>query len=91
MHAGISRDAKTKVDRTPLHFAAQEGHIEIADLLICSGADIESKDMLKMTPLHWAVEREHIGIIELLLMHGADIHCLNKVGQYWKHIITLPG
>ena len=46
LRAGISRDARTKVDRTPLHVACQEGHSEIVELLVRSGADIEAKDMV---------------------------------------------
>ena len=48
LRAGISRDARTKVDRTPLHVAAQEGHAHIVDLLIRNGADIEAKDMVSI-------------------------------------------
>lgn len=47
LRAGISRDARTKVDRTPLHVAAQEGHHDVVDLLIKNGADIEAKDMVR--------------------------------------------
>lgn len=78
LRAGISRDARTKVDRTPLHVAAQEGHLELVDLLVRNGADIDSKDMLKMTPLHWAVEKGHFDVISYLLKHNADINHLNK-------------
>ncbi|KAK2181199.1 hypothetical protein NP493_407g05030 [Ridgeia piscesae] len=78
LRAGISRDARTKVDRTPLHIAAQEGRADIVSLLLRHGADVEAKDMLKMTPLHWAVEKCHIRVIELLLEHSADISCENK-------------
>ena len=46
LRAGISRDARTKVDRTPLHVAAQEGHLEIVNLLVRNGADIDAKDMV---------------------------------------------
>ena len=46
LRAGISRDARTKVDRTPLHAASQEGHPDVVDLLIKNGADIEAKDMV---------------------------------------------
>ncbi|KAK3598060.1 hypothetical protein CHS0354_042433 [Potamilus streckersoni] len=78
LRAGISRDARTKVDRTPLHVAAQEGHVEIVQLLLQHAADIDAKDMLKMTPLHWATEKGHIPVIECLLKQGADVNCENK-------------
>ena len=46
LRAGISRDARTKVDRTPLHVASQEGHFDIVELLIRNGADVDAKDMV---------------------------------------------
>ena len=46
LRAGISRDARTKVDRTPLHMAAYEGHHEMAQLLLKYGADVDSRDMV---------------------------------------------
>lgn len=78
LRAGISRDARTKVDRTPLHVAAQEGHLELVELLLKHSADIEAKDMLRMTPLHWAVERGHLDVINCLLRWGADATVCSK-------------
>ncbi|KAG9345310.1 hypothetical protein JZ751_009856 [Albula glossodonta] len=79
LRAGVSRDARTKVDRTPLHMAAAEGHSSIVELLIRqSGADINAKDMLKMTALHWAAEHGHREVAELLVKYGADVHALSK-------------
>lgn len=51
LRAGISRDARTKVDRTPLHVAAQEGHLELVELLLKHSADIEAKDMVGTVPI----------------------------------------
>ncbi|XP_061298905.1 GA-binding protein subunit beta-2 [Pezoporus flaviventris] len=78
LRAGVSRDARTKVDRTPLHVAAADGHTQIVELLIKNGADVNAKDMLKMTALHWATEHDHRDIVELLLRHGADVHAFSK-------------
>lgn len=78
LRAGISRDARTKVDRTPLHVAAQEGHLDVVELLLKHSADIEAKDMLRMTPLHWAVERGHLDVIKCLLRWGADVNACSK-------------
>lgn len=46
LRAGISRDARTKVDRTPLHMAAYEGHLAIGEMLILNAADVDAKDMV---------------------------------------------
>ncbi|XP_072917543.1 GA-binding protein subunit beta-2b [Hemitrygon akajei] len=78
LRAGVSRDARTKVDRTPLHMAAAEGHASIVELLIRNNADINAKDMLKMTALHWAVEHNHREVVDILLKYGADVHALSK-------------
>ncbi|KAL3225984.1 hypothetical protein MRX96_025328 [Rhipicephalus microplus] len=78
LRAGISRDARNKVDRTPLHVAAEDGHLGVVELLLKHSADIDAKDMLRMTPLHWAVERGHLEVIKCLLKWGADMNATNK-------------
>ncbi|XP_034280946.1 GA-binding protein subunit beta-2 isoform X2 [Pantherophis guttatus] len=81
LRAGVSRDARTKVDRTPLHMAAADGHGHIVELLVRNGANVNAKDMLKMTALHWATEHNHRDVIELLLKCGADIYAFSKFGK----------
>ncbi|XP_022206969.1 GA-binding protein subunit beta-2 isoform X2 [Nilaparvata lugens] len=76
--AGISRDARNKVERTPLHVAAQEGHYHVVNTLIEYGADVDCKDMVRMTPLHWAAENGDANIVKLLLNSGADPNVENK-------------
>ncbi|VDD81777.1 unnamed protein product [Mesocestoides corti] len=78
LSAGISRDARTKVDRTPLHLAAQEGHADIVELLLKNGADLEAVDTLKMTALHWAAERGHYPVVQVLMRYGANLSLQNK-------------
>lgn len=78
LRAGISRDARTKVDKTPLHVASSEGHTEIVEMLLQNGADVDARDMLRMTPLHWAVERGNISTVEMLLRHGSNTNIESK-------------
>ncbi|KAG8509226.1 GA-binding protein subunit beta-2 [Galemys pyrenaicus] len=78
LRAGVSRDARTKVDRTPLHMAAADGHAHVVELLVRNGADVNAKDMLKMTALHWATEHRHRDVVELLIRYGADVHAFSK-------------
>ncbi|XP_015793475.1 GA-binding protein subunit beta-1 [Tetranychus urticae] len=78
LRSGVSRDTRTKVERTPLHVSSQEGHLQIVSLLLMHGADIDARDLLKMTPLHWAVERGHYDVVECLLANGADVNLLSK-------------
>jgi len=46
IRAGVTHDARTKLNRTPLHLAAQEGHFSVVQLLISSGADLHATDMV---------------------------------------------
>ncbi|XP_031425511.1 GA-binding protein subunit beta-1 isoform X2 [Clupea harengus] len=78
LRAGVSRDARTKVDRTPLHMAGSEGHASIVEVLLKHGADVNAKDMLKMTALHWATEHGHREVVELLIRYGTDVHAQSK-------------
>ena len=79
--AGISKDARTKVDKTALHVAAQEGQVEVMELLLQYGCEVDAQDMLLMTPLHWAVERGEVGAVETLLKFGADVAIESKFSK----------
>jgi len=70
--------------QTPLHLAAS--HIELAPLLVASGADVNAKDSLGQTPLHKAVRVRNIEGVEFLLTHGADINAQDNQGKTALHI-----
>ena len=66
--------------RTGLHYAAINGNIQIAAILIRAGAKLDIRDKLGDTPLHWAVERDHFDIVRLLLDAGAVVDSEDKDG-----------
>ena len=65
---------RSKGGDTPLHYAAQRGHVRAAELLVAAGADVNARDndRNRLTPLHWAAIYGHSKVVALLLEHKAD-------------------
>jgi len=68
-------------DKTPLIFAAQGGHVEIAGYLIDQGADLNQGNVRNETPLLYGVYFGHFEVVELLLDRGADPNILSSDGD----------
>jgi ankyrin repeat protein len=67
MKGGVNVNAKDSNCRTPLWWAAGNGHLEVTNLLIQQkGVDLCSEDSSGRTPLSWAAENGHLEIFELL-------------------------
>ena len=65
----------------PLHFAVNSG-VEIIQMLIDYGADMNVKDAKGRTPLHIvATGRPSIEKMELLIEHGADVNAVDDEGK----------
>jgi ankyrin repeat protein len=59
---------------TPLHASVSGGNIEIAQLLVACGADVNSLSALNLTPLHIASQMGHLNVVKWLLNHGVDMN-----------------
>ncbi len=71
-------NAKDARKSTPLHFAADNGSIEVIELLLEKDADLRAIDVDGDTPLHWAAFAGHQVVVELLIAAGAEINRKNK-------------
>ncbi|XP_008486370.3 putative ankyrin repeat domain-containing protein 31, partial [Diaphorina citri] len=77
--------------KTPLHKAAEKGHLDIVKKLIESKADINSKDDQGETPLHKAAYYGHLDVVEQLMEKGANVNSKDNKGQIPLHEAELRG
>ena len=73
---------------TPLVFAAREGDIESAKLLIAAKADVNQTTEYGWTPLLVAVNNRNYQLAKLLVDHGANVNLANKGGWTPLYLAT---
>ncbi|MEP7247906.1 MAG: ankyrin repeat domain-containing protein [Gammaproteobacteria bacterium] len=67
--------------KTPLLYAAREGHLEVAQLLLASGADIEKADADGVTPFLMAILNGQLPLANGLLATGANVNAADWYGE----------
>ncbi|XP_046850055.1 poly [ADP-ribose] polymerase tankyrase-1-like isoform X2 [Xenia sp. Carnegie-2017] len=63
---------------TPLHLAAGYNHLEVAEYLLETGADVNAQDKGGLIPLHNASSYGHLDIAALLIKHKADVNATDR-------------
>jgi ankyrin repeat protein len=72
---GARLNAKTKMEKTPLHFASDlSDDLELVAFLVDHGAEVGMTDLHRWTPLHFACRRRGALMVQCLLEKGAKNH-----------------
>ena len=74
---GSDLDARDTYGRTAMHWACEEGHLEVLQYLIQCGADIRIPDGVARTPMHWACFGGHLDCVRHLRENGAHVNAID--------------
>jgi ankyrin len=73
---------------TALVFAAREGDLESARILVAAGADVNQVTQYGWTPLLTAAQNRHYALATFLIEHGANPNLANKGGWTPLYLAT---
>jgi ankyrin repeat protein len=75
---------------SPLLYAARDGRLEIARILVAAKADINQTDANAITPLITAIVNNRVDVARFLIDSGADIHAADWYGRtpLWAAVET---
>ncbi len=59
---------------SPIHEAAVSGDVELVEMLIANGADVDDRDVHGYTPLLLAIQAGHTNIAKVLIDNDADVN-----------------
>jgi ankyrin repeat protein len=65
---------------TPLMRACRRGYLEVVNLLLDKGADLEAKDQYGATALIIASSEFRVDVVKMLLDKGADVNTKDRNG-----------
>ena len=91
VHHNYNVNSKDSDGSTPLHCAADCGHITIVEHLLNKGADINAIEVHGSTPLHFAAKSGHTNIVEYLLNWGAEVNAKEVHGSTPLHFAAVSG
>lgn len=75
----------SQTDRTPLHAAAEKGHVEVVQFLLQREADMDARDKDGNIPLHLSTENKQTRVTQVLLENGNFPDTTNEVKSRFLH------
>ncbi|XP_036756614.2 histone-lysine N-methyltransferase EHMT1 isoform X10 [Manis pentadactyla] len=77
--------------RSPLHAAAEAGHVDVCHMLIQAGANIDTCSEDQRTPLMEAAENNHLDAVKYLIKAGALVDPKDAEGSTCLHLAAKKG
>ena len=88
LHCGASRTARDNLQRTPVHYASQEGHLGcVRQLLRKPGAykltpdEVNAATVYGWTPLYYSASNGHTNLCGVLRAGGARLDTVTRDGR----------
>jgi ankyrin repeat protein len=75
---GFRVDSRDEDGRTPLSWAAGNGHRDVVEFLLAANAEVNSQDRYGRTPLSWAAIYGRRDVVKILLMAKAEVDSQDK-------------
>ncbi|XP_075283988.1 ankyrin repeat domain-containing protein 26-like isoform X6 [Opisthocomus hoazin] len=82
-------DERDKAERTPLHLACANGHVDVVTYLVESKCKLNLYDSDNRSPLMKAVQCQQEECVAILLEHGADPNLADADGNTALHLAVL--
>lgn len=66
---------------SPLLYAARDGRLDIAQMLVAAGADVSQTEANRIDPLQMAIENDHVDVAKFLLDRNANVNTADAWGR----------
>ncbi len=84
--AALDIHARDSLEWTKLHSAAFMGRVELVEMLLARGADVNAKARDGATPLHLAAKKDKVAAAKLLFAKGGTINAKDAEGNSPAHL-----
>ncbi|MDA7906507.1 ankyrin repeat domain-containing protein [Mariniblastus sp.] len=80
-HGFDENQVDSEMGTTPLHYACKLNYLDIAKVLLSSGADPNSLCQIDDTPIHCAVQNGNADLVDILIQNGGNPNYTTELGE----------